>query len=155
MGYSPRVMSTTSTSEPRRRRWWIAALSLCVVAGLQLAAVPPEVFADPGVCFMECSVEGRSCCCKGMAGGEVAPHAPEAEADGRLAPLELSCRELCATFANKAPGNDVWIGADTGRELARLAGTDRTAPSPATSRHLEHSDPSTLPRPPPSPIVRS
>ncbi len=141
--------------ECRRRRTWIAVLSLCVVAGLQLAAVPPEVFADPGVCFMSCNVEGRSCCCEGLAGGEVAPHAAEAEAYGRLASLEPQCRELCATFANKAPSDDIWLLAKTGREPARLAGTDRTAPLPATFRRLEHSDPSTLPRPPPSPIARS
>ncbi len=137
------------TSE--RRRWLTAALSLCVVAGLQLAAVPPEVFADPGVCFMECSVEGRSCCCKGLAAGIPDPHAPEAEADGRLAAPRLSCRELCAVFAGKAPGDDMGLFAEIGRELARLAGPDRTAPSPAISRRLDQSDPSTLPRPPPSP----
>ncbi len=148
-------MPTTRSPEHRLRRWWIAALSLCVLTGLQLAAVPPEVFADPGVCFMECNAEGRSCCCKGMAGGEVAPHAPEAEADGRLASLEPLCLELCATFANKAPGDDLLLSAETGRESARLAGTDRATPSPATSRRLAHSDPSTLPRPPPSPSARS
>ncbi len=141
-------MSTTMTHGRRRR--WIAALSLCALAGLQLAAVPPELFADPGVCFMECSVEGRSCCCTGLNVGIPDPHAPEAEADGRLASLKLSCRELCATFASKPPGDDVGLSAEAGRELARLAGTDRQALASETSRRLEHSDPSTLPRPPPA-----
>lgn len=136
---------------PERRRRWLAALSLCIVAGLQLAALPPELFADPGVCFMECSVEGRSCCCKGLATGIPDPHAPEAEADGRLASFKLPCRELCATFANKAPGKDAGLFAGAGRELARLTGRDRQAPASSTCRRLDHSDPSTLPRPPPSP----
>ncbi len=142
-------MSTRMTPE-RRRRLLIAALSLCALAGLQLTAVPPELFADPGVCFMECSVEGRSCCCTGLNVGIPDPHAPESEADGRLASLRLSCRELCATFASKPPGDDVGLFAVARRELARLAGTDRRVPSSATSRRLEHFDPSTLPRPPPA-----
>ena len=142
-------MSTLMT--PERRRRWLAALSLCIVAGLQLAAVPPELFADPGVCFMECSVEGRSCCCKGLAVGIPDPHAPEAEADGRLASFSLPCRELCATFASKAPGDNLGLFAGTGREQARLAGTDWATPASTTFRPLDHSDPSTLPRPPPSP----
>ncbi len=137
------------TSE--RRRWLTAALSLCVVAGLQLAAVPPAVFADPGVCFMECSVEGRSCCCKGLAAKTSKPDPPETAADGRLTAPRLSCRELCAVFAGKAPGDDMGLFAKIGRELARLAGPERSAPSSAISRRLDQSDPSTLPRPPPSP----
>ncbi len=136
---------------PRRRRWLVAALSLCTVAGLQLAAVPPELFADPGVCFMECSVEGRSCCCTGLNVGIPDPHAPEAEAFGRLASIKLPCRELCATFASKPPGDDSGLFAEAGRELARLADTDRHTSWSETFRRLEQSDPSTLPRPPPSP----
>lgn len=142
-------MSKRSAPEPRHRRWYVAFSALCLIVGLQIAAVPPEIFDDPGVCFMECNVEGRSCCCKKLLGIEIAPHAPEAEADGRLAPLEIPCRDVCATFANKAPGDDLWLFSKRRHASALLAGTDQATASAGSHRPLDHSDPSTLPRPPP------
>ncbi len=140
----------TMRDHERRRRWLTACLALCVVAGLQLAAVPPEIFAGSlGECVMACSVEGRICCCKGMTGGgPVEPHAQEAETHGRLVSPRTLCRELCATAA-EAAGGVSWLLADTRREPVCPAATGRTVATPAPDRRLGHSDPSILPRPPP------
>ncbi len=147
-------MLTTLGTQHRRRRGLISAFALFVVAGLQLAALPPQLFAASfDGCYMACGVEGRTCCCKGSSDGEhVEPHAPEAEADGRLAEFEPLCRDLCATFA-QAPGGDVWLLAAAHHALARPVELAPIAPSLASFRRLEHRDPSTLPRPPPTPAV--
>ncbi len=154
--YSPEVMSMVRAPERRRRRWLTAAFALFVVAGLQLAAMPPVLFAgSPGECVMSCAVEGRSCCCKGAAGGEPAePHTPEAEADGRLSSLRPQCRELCATF-DKAPSDVLWFLAEARRGMVSSMKVARDVRTRTPFRCLDHADPSTLPRPPPAPVAFS
>ena len=146
-------MSRAVTRERRRRRWWLATLALCVVAGLQAAALPPVLLAgSPGECVMACSTQGRECCCR-KSGETIETHVSEAAAFGRLARFEPRCRELCATFAGKAPGDELWLLADLRRESRRPVGADRLVPVLAAFGRLEHDDPSTLPRPPPGPVA--
>ena len=137
--------------EPGRRRRWIAAFALCVAGGLQLAAVPPELFAGSAdVCVMACNVEGRDCCCTGSADEHTEPHAPEAEAHGRLTSFELPCRELCARFSPTSSG-DLLPLTGARQAFGRPVEVAPLAPSSVSLRRYGHGDPSTLPRPPPSP----
>ncbi len=146
-------MSRIVASEHRRRRWWIATFAFCVVTGLQLAALPPALFAGSlDECVMSCSAEGRECCCKGSATA-AGHHASEAPADGRLSLARPLCRELCAAVANKAPGGESWLLAGIRPGPARPGPEDRIARSRAALRGLDHGDPSTLPRPPPGPVA--
>ena len=143
-------MSTPLIAE--RRRWWLTVSALILVAGLQLAAIPPQLFADPGVCFMDCNSSGRDCCCKQLAGLEaVEPHAPEAAPYGRVSLSQESCRELCAGFAGKAPSDAASVFATARHGLAQSVDPGAVTRWHASSRRLDQSDPSLLPRPPPIP----
>ena len=136
-----------------RRKWLSAIFALCVVVGLQLAVLPDAFAAPFDGCFMACSVEDRSCCCKKLLGLEPPdPHAPEAEAFGRLIAFKPLCRELCATFVPVSAGG-AWLHASFRHEVARPVAMAQVAPSSASFRALEHDDPSTLPRPPPVPAA--
>ncbi len=135
----------------QRRRWYLTVSVLILIAGLQLAAIPPELFADPGVCFMDCNSTGKDCCCKQLAGLEaVEPHAPEAASHGRISLSRDSCRELCAGFAGKAPSDAASFLATARHGLTRSVDKDGVTRWYASSRLRNHSDPSTLPRPPPA-----
>ena len=132
-----------------RRRWLSALFALCVVAGLQLAVLPEGLAAPFDGCFMACSVEDRTCCCKKLAGFEPPdPHVPEAEAFGRWVASEPLCRDLCATFV-PVSASGAWLHASFRHEVARPEAMTSSAPSSTSFRALEHDDPSTLPRPPP------
>ena len=144
------------TLDLRHRQRWIAALAFCVVAGLQLAALPPALFAGPAdECVMSCAADGRDCCCKGSAGAGIGHHGSDAPVDGRFSFARPQCRELCAAVANKAPGGDSSLVSDFRPGPATPGREDRFARSHAVFRFLEHGDPSTLPRPPPGPVALS
>ena len=140
-------MSPTRTDRRRPCRL-TATFVLCVLVGLPLAALPPELFGgDEDVCFMACSLDDRDCCCKKAAAASGSGRDPHDAAATLSRPTRL-CAELCAAL-EEARGGTKLLAAKT-RAGAATRGGARFAVTTAPARRVGHDDLATLPRPPPA-----
>lgn len=138
-------------SRQSRNRLVTSLVALWAVIGLQMMALPPEVFAfGGGVCVMECDARGEICCCAGMAIPEHGHHG-EGPAWSRLG-IESSGRQCpalgTATDDSRAHGKWLWL-----RQRVDPAAPDE-APAVAARDWVRFGpagvDLAALPRPPPA-----
>ncbi len=116
--------------------------------GVQLAALPPDVFSHVhGECVMACSVEDRECCCKMLFGER--GHRRAAASGPRIAAPERVCPEVSAVVDKARDGGKLLRVAARAERSSPDGGEQTVAGSPPV-RRFGLADPSTLPRPPPA-----
>ncbi len=129
-------------------RFATGLVALWAGLGVQLAALPPEVFSHAhGECVMACSVEDRECCCKMLFGER--GHRLAVAPGPRIAAPERVCPEVSAVVDMARDGGKL-LRVEARAELSSPDGSEQTAAERPPVRRLGHADPSTLPRPPPA-----